>query len=123
VFFIVLEFIYYFSIKLNILKNLVIKRGDFMLFAAVHMHPASECPLNSDEGKNMIKDLFSEESMKKNNVEVKCAHVSCPKDEKIDHKGFFIVEADGMDSVKNFFGPMTVEIREVVPFSEVAKTL
>jgi hypothetical protein len=91
-----------------------------MLFAAVHMHPASQCPLNSDEGKNMLKELFSEENMKKNNIKIEGAYVSCPK-EAVTHHGYFIVDAESTDAVKNFFGPMEVEVREVVPFSEVAK--
>jgi len=51
-----------------------------------------------------------------------CAIV-CPKESQADHKGFFVVEADSPATATNFFGPMTVQVREVVPFSEVAKTL
>jgi hypothetical protein len=49
--------------------------------------------------------------------------MSCPEDTSADHKGFFTVEADSEIVVKNFFGPMTVEIRPVKPLSEVAKSL
>jgi hypothetical protein len=36
------------------------KGGDMMLFEATHTHPAAQCPLLKPEGKNMIKQLFSE---------------------------------------------------------------
>lgn len=94
-----------------------------MLFAAVHTHPAAQCPLKTNEGKAMVKQLFSEDNVKKAGVKIDGAYVSCPKDESVEHKGFFIVEGDSAASVTNFFGPMTVELREVVPFSEVAKTM
>jgi hypothetical protein len=94
-----------------------------MLFVATNTHPATQCPLNSDQGKEMIKQLFSEANMQKAGIELQGAYVSCPKDSGAEHKGFFIVEANNAMDVTNFFGAMTVEVREVVPFSEVAKTL
>ena len=94
-----------------------------MLYAAVHSHPASQCPLNTSDGKKMIKQLFSEENMKKSGITLTSANMSCPVDSSADHKGFFIVEAKDAQAVKKFFGPMTVELREVKPLSEVAKTL
>jgi hypothetical protein len=94
-----------------------------LLFAATHTHPASKCPLEMPEGKAMIKKLFSDENVKKSGLKVVSAHVSCPKDKSAEHKGFFIVDADSAATVTKFFGPMTVDIRPVVPFSKVAKTL
>jgi hypothetical protein len=38
-------------------------------------------------------------------------------------RGFFIIEAPDEKTVKGFFGPMKVEVREVKPFSEIAKML
>jgi hypothetical protein len=93
-----------------------------MLFAATHKHEAKKCPLNSDEGIDMLKSIFSEKNMKKNNIKIEGAYVSCPKEQSMHH-GYFIVDAESADAVKNFFGPMEVEVREVVPFSEVAKNL
>ena len=49
--------------------------------------------------------------------------MSCPNNEGAIHKGYFIVEAADQETIKNFFGPMKVEVREVKPFSEIAKTL
>lgn len=74
-----------------------------MLFGATHTHPASKCPLEMPEGKAMVKKLFSEENVKKS--------------------GLKIIAADGPAAVTKFFGPMTVDVRSVVPLSEVAKTL
>jgi hypothetical protein len=51
------------------------------------------------------------------------AYVSCPKDKSIDHKGYFIIDADSALTVSRFFGQMAVDVRQVVPFSEVAKTM
>ncbi len=93
-----------------------------MLFVATNTHPAAQCPLNTDQGKMMIKQTFSEANMQKAGVKLQGAYVSCPKGGP-DHKGFFIIEANSAMDVTKFFGPMTVEVREVVPFSEVAKTL
>lgn len=94
-----------------------------MLFVATNTHPAAQCPLNSDQGKQMIKQLFSEANIQKAEIKLQGAYVSCPKDSGAEHKGFFIVEANSAIDVTNFFGAMTVDVREVVPFSEVAKTL
>jgi len=93
------------------------------LFGATHTHPASKCPMQTAEGKAMMKKLFSDENIKKSGVKMVSAHVSCPKDTSAEHKGFFIVEADRSATVTKFFGPMTVDVRPVVSFSEVAKTL
>jgi len=94
-----------------------------MLYAAVHTHPASQCPLNTGDGKKMVKQLFSEENMMKSEIKLTSANMSCPVDSAADHKGYFIIDAKDADTVKKFFGPMTVDLREVKPLSEVAKTL
>jgi hypothetical protein len=49
--------------------------------------------------------------------------MSCPHDEGAQHKGYFIIEAPDEEVIQKFFGPMKVEVREVKPFSEIAKTL
>ena len=94
-----------------------------MLFVAEHTHPASECPMTMPSGKDMIKELFSEEHISNAGIELVGAYMSCPNDEGAIHKGYFIIEAVDEETIKNFFGPMKVEIREVKPFSEIAKTL
>ncbi len=94
-----------------------------MLYEAEHMHPAAQCPLNSEQGKAMLKELFSEANVKNAGIKIDSAYMSCPKDSQADHKGFFTVEADSPETVTKFFGPLTVKLREVVPLSEVAKSL
>ena len=71
----------------------------------------------------MIKQMFSEENIKKAGIKIAAAYMSCPKDTAADHKGFFTIEANNQDAISKFFGPMTVEIRPVQPLSEIAKTL
>jgi hypothetical protein len=75
------------------------------------------------EGKNMIKQLFSEANVKKTGIKIEAAYMSCPQDTAVDHKGFFTVEVENPEAITKFFGPMTVEVRAVKPLSEVAKTL
>jgi hypothetical protein len=94
-----------------------------LLFEATHTHPASMCPLLKSEGKAMIKQLFSEENVKKAGIKIVAAYMSCPIDTAADHKGFFTIDAETPDAVTKFFGPMTVEVRSVKPLSEIAKTL
>ena len=94
-----------------------------MLYEATHTHPAAQCPLNSADGKAMLKQLFSEQNIKNAGINLNAAYMSCPQDTATDHKGFFTVEAQDQEAIKKFFGPMTVEIRPVKPLSEVAKTL
>jgi hypothetical protein len=94
-----------------------------MLFEATHTHPANMCPLLKPEGKAMIKQLFSEDNVKKSGIKIVAAYMSCPKDTAADHKGFFTIEAENPAVITKFFGPMTVEVRPVQPLSEVAKTL
>ena len=94
-----------------------------MLFEATHTHKASQCPLLTSEGKNMLKKMFSDENVKKAGVKIAAAYMSCPKDTAADHKGFFTIEADSPMTVSKFFSQMAVEVRPVQPLSEVAKTL
>jgi hypothetical protein len=94
-----------------------------MLFIAEHTHSASECPLDMPGGKNMIKGLFSEEHIKNSGIELVGALMSCPNDEGAVHKGYFIIKSPDEGAINKFFGPMEVTIREVKPFSEIAKTL
>ena len=94
-----------------------------MLYEATHSHPANMCPLLNSQGKAMIKQLFSDENVKKAGIKIAAAYMSCPKDTAVDHKGFFTVEAEAPEAITKFFGPMTVEVRPVQPLSEIAKTL
>jgi hypothetical protein len=94
-----------------------------LLYEATHTHPAVQCPLLKPEGKAMIKQLFSDDNVKKSGVKIEAAYMSCPKDTAADHKGFFTIDAADPFTVTKFFGPMTVEVRPVQPLSEVAKTL
>ncbi|MCW3994819.1 MAG: hypothetical protein NWE98_01555 [Candidatus Bathyarchaeota archaeon] len=94
-----------------------------MLYEATHSHPAAQCPLLKAEGKSMIKQLFSEQNVKKAGIKLEAAYMSCPQDTAVDHKGFFTIEAENPAVITKFFGPMAVEIRPVKPLSEVAKTL
>jgi len=95
-----------------------------MLFVAEHTHPATECPMLTDSGKDMIKELFSEEHIKSAGIKLVGAYMSCPNDEGASHKGYFIIEAPDKETIINFFGPMKLlELREVKPLSEIAKTL
>ena len=94
-----------------------------MLYEATHSHPAAQCPLLKPEGKAMLKQLFSEDNIRKSGIKIVAGYMSCPKDTGVDHKGFFTLEADSPVAVTKYFGPMTVEVRPVTPLSEVAKTL
>ncbi len=71
----------------------------------------------------MLKQLFSDENVKKAGVRIAAAYMSCPTDTAADHKGFFTLEAENPAAVSKYFGPMAVEVRPVKPLSEVAKTL
>ncbi len=94
-----------------------------MRFVAVHTHPAKQCPLQTAEGKTMLKSQFSKDNLKKYKVKLVDAYVSCPTDVESEHKGYFIVDADSKDAVKQFFGAMEIDARDVSPFHEVAKKL
>ena len=94
-----------------------------MLFEALHTHPANMCPMLSADGKAMVKNLFSEQSMKNAGINMVAAYMSCPQDTNADHKGFFTINAEDEDAIKKFFGAMQVEIRPVKPLSEIAKSL
>jgi hypothetical protein len=71
----------------------------------------------------MIKKLFSDDNVKKSGLKIVGAYLSCPKDKSTEHKGYFIIDADSAPTVSRFFGQMAVDVRPVVPFSEVAKTM
>jgi hypothetical protein len=79
--------------------------------------------LETPEGKTMMKKLFSDDSIRKSGLKIVGAYVSCPKDKSSEHKGYFIIDADSALTVSKFFGQMAVDVRPVVPFNEVAKTM
>jgi hypothetical protein len=81
------------------------------------------CPLLKPEGKAAIKQLFSEQNIKKTGIKLDAAYFSCPKDTSADHKGFFTIEADNPAVIKKFFGTMAVDVRPVQTLSELAKML
>ena len=94
-----------------------------MLFEATHTHPATMCPLMTTEGKAYLKQLFSDQNIKKAGIKLNAAYFSCPKDTALDHKGFFTIDADKAATVAKFFGTMAVEVRPVQTLSEIAKML
>ena len=94
-----------------------------MLFEATHTHPAKMCPMLTSEGKGMLKQLFSDDNVKKSGVKIEAAYMSCTKDAGPDHKGFFTLEAENPAAITEFFGAMAVEVRPVQPLSEIAKML
>ncbi|AEG18128.1 hypothetical protein [Methanobacterium paludis] len=72
----------------------------------------------------MIKEFFSDEHIKSAGIELVGAYMSCPNDEGAIHKGYFIIESPDKETIIKFFGTMELlELREVKPFSEIAKTL
>lgn len=90
-----------------------------MIFAVTEEHDTKKCPLKTDEGVDMLKEIFSEKNMEKHDIKLEDAYVSCPKDKSSTHKGIFIVYSENIKNVKNFFGRLKVDIKEVVPFSKV----
>ena len=99
------------------------KGGNLLFFEATHTHPATICPMLNAEGKANLKNLFSDENVKKAGVKIAATYMNCPNDTSVDHKGFFTVEAYNDEHVKKYFCPMAVEVRPVQPLSEVAKML
>lgn len=92
-----------------------------MLFTAVSKHDSKQCPLKTGKGVKMLKDMFSEENLKKNNINLSDAFISCPKEKHSTHEGVFIINAESEADVKKLFGTMDVEIKEVVPFKDIVK--
>lgn len=90
-----------------------------MLFTAVNEHDAKQCPLKTDEGMERLREMFSNENMEKYDIKLEDAYLTCPKDESSTHKGFFTINSKSKENVKNFFGKLKVEIKEVVSFSEI----
>lgn len=92
-----------------------------MIFAVINEHDSKKCPLKTDEGVDMLKKMFSEENIEKNDIELENAYLSCPTDESPTHKGAFIVNSDNEKNVKNFFRRLKVDIKEVMPFNKIIK--
>lgn len=78
-------------------------------------------PLKSDEGVQMLKKMFSSENMEKHDIKFENAYFSCPKDESPTHKGYFIVNSRSLNNVRDFFGRLKIDIKEVVPFNDIKK--
>jgi hypothetical protein len=94
-----------------------------LLFEATHTHPANMCPLKTTEGKVSLKQLFSDQNIKKADIKLNAAYFSCPKDTAADHKGFFTIDADNAAAVTKFFSTMAVDVRPVQTLNEIAKML
>jgi hypothetical protein len=57
-----------------------------MLFTATNKHDGKKCPLKTDEGIDMLKEIFSEENIKKHNINLEEAYISCLKEKHSTHK-------------------------------------
>jgi hypothetical protein len=90
-----------------------------MIFAVTEEHDSKKCPLKTDEGVDMLKEMFSEKNKKNHDIKLENAYISCPKNESSTHKGFFTVNSNNIKNVKDFFGRLKVDIKEVVPFNKV----
>ena len=88
-----------------------------MLFTAVNKHDSKQCPLETDEGVKMLKEIFSDKNLKKRNIDLVDAYISCPKEKHSTHTGIFLFRADSMFNVKSLFKSLDVEVKEVVPFN------
>ena len=88
-----------------------------MLFTAVNKHDSKQCPLKTGEGVKMLKEIFSDENLKKRNIDLLDSYISCPKEKHSTHSCVFIFRADSMFNVKNLFRSMDAEVKEVVPFN------
>nr|MDO8133631.1 hypothetical protein [Candidatus Njordarchaeum guaymaensis] len=89
-----------------------------MLHVAINSHQTSDCPRETIPGKKTLKRIFSAENARRFGVRVVHAYISCPKATGEDHKAFFVVDASNADMVRKFFVPLTVDVRQVTPFSE-----
>ncbi|MEL7671718.1 hypothetical protein [Methanobacterium sp.] len=92
-----------------------------MLFTAVSKHDSKQCPLKTGEGVKMLKEIFSDENLKKRNIDLLDAYISCPLEKHSTHSCVFILRADSMFNVKNLFRSMDAEVKEVASFNEIAK--
>ena len=77
-----------------------------MLFEATRTHPANRCPILNLEGKAMVKQLFSEENVKKSGIKIVAAYMRCPINTVADHKGFFAIESENPDAITKFFAQL-----------------
>ena len=73
--------------------------------------------LKTDEGVEMLKEIFSEENIKKHNINLDEAYISCPKEKHSTHKCYYVVNTAKVENIKKFFDPVEVEIKEVAPFN------
>jgi hypothetical protein len=89
-----------------------------MLFVAINSHQTTNCPRETTEGKKTLRRIFSVENGRRFGVRVIQAYISCPKATGEDHKAFFVAEANNADSVRKFFLPLIVDVRQVTPFNE-----
>jgi hypothetical protein len=60
-----------------------------VLFEATHTHQASQCPLLTSDGKNMIKKLYSDENVTKSGIKIAAAYMSCPIDSRQSQSFFY----------------------------------
>jgi hypothetical protein len=89
-----------------------------MLFVAINSHQTTNCWRETAEGKKIVGRLFSIENGRRFAVRVIHAYISCPKATGEDHKAFFVAEANNADSVRKFFLPIIVDVRQVTSFNE-----
>ncbi|WP_424353813.1 hypothetical protein [Methanobacterium sp. MBAC-LM] len=88
-----------------------------MLFTAVNKHDSKECPLKTGEGVKMLKEIFSDKNLKKRNIDLLDAYISCPLEKHSTHTGVFIFRAESKYNVKSLFRSLDVEVKEVAPFN------
>jgi len=62
------------------------KGRESLLSVAAHTHQAAKCPLETPEGKTMMKKLFSDDNITKSDLKIVGAYVSCPKDKSSEQR-------------------------------------
>ena len=51
----------------------------------------------------MLKEIFSEKNIKKHNIKLEEAYISCPKEKHSTHKGFYIINTENAENDKKLF--------------------
>jgi len=94
-----------------------------MLYVADVMHSARECPgIESQSFRQFVK-MVSRDNLAKTNVKFVAAYVDRACLTGLlgrDHTTSIVLEADSVERVDQVFKALRVEVRDVLPWKEVA---
>jgi len=96
-----------------------------MLYVVSHSHGYEKCPARDIKTLKQFNEMISDDRARKAGIKIVDRYVDedCTTVGKTEHYAYFLVEADNIEKVKEFFSFLGVKVRPVVAWLQVQKAM